>query len=169
MDPANTFESPGTYSALRSEYGLLALGSTYLLWRNRKKVRWPVAGALFYYNDVIGYIPGAIAYRRSKDKKIPKAYYALYNVMHSAITGATVAALWARFVRPEWALLGIPIHIGIDRGLFGNFLKPFSVPFEPEPHPAWEEAKPKLSQPWQQVEVASANGAGAAETPASTA
>jgi hypothetical protein len=154
MDPANMFETPTTYRALRAEYGLLAATSAYMLWRQRREVRWPIAAALFLYNDTVGYIPGAIAYRRSADKKIGRRYYAAYNVMHSALTGALVGAAWAKLVRPEWALLGIPLHIGIDRAVFGNFLKSFSVPFEPEPHPVWEQVRERLQQPWPGASVA---------------
>ena len=165
MDAHNTFETPTTYRALRAEYALVLGASGYLLWRNRRDVRWPVAGALFYYNDVFGYIPGAIAYRRSESKRISKGYYAAYNIAHSAVTGAVVAGLWARFVKPEWALLGIPLHIGIDRAVFGNFLKPFSVTFEPETHPAWERVKDEVTRPAPAVSAASASGNGAASAP----
>src|SRR5437588_750901 len=65
MDPANTFETRTTYRAMRAEYGIVGAASGYLLWRNRKRVRWPVAIALFAWSDTVGYIPGAIAYRRS--------------------------------------------------------------------------------------------------------
>jgi hypothetical protein len=155
MDAANMFETPTTYRAMRAEYGLLAAVSAYLLWRRRREVRWPVAAGLFLYNDTLGYVPGAIAYRLSSDKRIAKGYYAAYNLMHSAITGAVVAAVWARLIGPEWALLGIPLHIGVDRAAFGNFLKPFSVPFEPEPHPIWEQVRDRLAQPWPGMRAAS--------------
>ena len=157
MDAANMFETPTTYRAMRAEYGLLAGASAYLLWRRRKEVRWPVAAGLFLYNDTLGYVPGAIAFRLSSDKKIAKPYYAAYNVMHSAITAAVVAAVWAKLIRPEWALLGIPLHIGVDRAAFGNFLKPFSVPFEPEAHPVWEQVRERLTQPWPGESVAAAS------------
>jgi hypothetical protein len=156
MDPVNTFDTHATHRAVRVEYGLLAAGCGYLLWRNRREVRWPVALGLFLYNDTLGYVPGAIAYRRSADKKIAKSYYMAYNTMHSGVWGSIAAATWARFVRPEWALLGIPLHIGIDRGLFGNTLKPFSVPFEPEPHPVWQAVRSQLEQPWPGAAVAAA-------------
>lgn len=148
MDAANTFDTKGTNAAVRAEYTLLTAASLYLLWKKRSEVRWPVAAALFWYTDVIGYIPGAIAYRRSGTKRIPKGYYAAYNVLHSAVSASVVAALWARLVRPEWAMLGMPLHIGVDRGVLGNFLKPYSVAFEPEVHPAWERVREELSQPW---------------------
>jgi hypothetical protein len=148
MDAANTFETDATYRAMRAEYAILGAVSGYLLWRQRKQVRWPVALALFAWSDTVGYVPGAIAFRRSENKQISKGYYAAYNVAHSGITATMLAAAWSRLVRPEWALLGIPFHIGIDRSVFGNFLKPFSVPFEPEPHPVWAEVKGQLSAPW---------------------
>jgi len=157
MDGANMFETPATYRAIRSEYVLLAAGSAYMLYKKRGEVRWPVAAGLFLYNDTLGYLPGAIAYRRSPSRKIPKAYYAAYNLMHSGLTAVAVGAAWAKLVRSEWALLGIPLHIGFDRGIFGNFLKPFSVPFEPEPHPAWERVRDELFKPWEGF---SADGAG---------
>jgi hypothetical protein len=154
VDAVNTFDTPATHNAMRAEYALLTAASGYLLLRNRKRVRWPTAIALFAYSDAVGYLPGAIAYRKSADKRISKGYYGAYNVAHSALTGAVVAGLWARFVRPEWALLAIPLHLGGDRSLFGNFLKPCSVPFEPErAHPAWEQVRAQLKEPWAGEEV----------------
>ncbi len=151
MDAANTFDTPGTYRALRAEYGLLGAASAYLLWRNRRNVRWPVAAIMLLYGDAIGYVPGAVAYRRSHGGRVPRGYYAAYNAMHSALTGTAVAATWAKFRRPEWALLAIPLHIGVDRAFFGNFLKSFSVSFEPRPHPVWERVRGELSTPWDET------------------
>lgn len=160
MDSTNLFDTPTTHNVMRAEYGLIAAASGFLLMRKRKQVRWPVAIALFAYNDLIGYVPGAIAYRRSKDKDISKGYYLAYNVMHSGLTGALVGALWARKVRREWALLAIPLHLGGDRALFGNMLKPFSVPFEPEAHPAWKAVADQLRQPWPGMRAATAQADG---------
>src|ERR1700686_1644853 len=151
MDAANLFETPATYRAMRAEYGLLAAASAYLLWRRRKEVRWPLAVGLFLYNDTLGYVPGAIAYRLSSRKRIAKGYYGAHNLMPSAMTGAVVAGVPAKLIRPEWALLGTPFPIGIDRAAFGNFLKPFSVPFEPHPHPVWAQVRHELFQPWAGV------------------
>jgi uncharacterized membrane protein YfcA len=148
MDAANTFETPATYRALRAEFGLVGFGAGYLMWRNRKHVRWPVAVGLLLSNDLIGYVPGAIAYRRSPDGRVPRRYYAAYNVAHSVLTASVVAALWSKRHGPEWALLAIPLHIGIDRGFFGNFMRPFSVAFEPRAHPAWQQVRDQLNAPW---------------------
>jgi hypothetical protein len=157
MDAVNTFETPATYRALRAEYGLLALAAGYTLWRKRRSVRWPAAAALFLYNDLVGYLPGALAYRRSADGRVGRRYYVAYNAAHSVLTASAVAATWSKARGPEWALLAIPLHIGIDRGLFGNFMKPFSVAFEPRLHPAWEQARPQLTTPW------AGNGSAAAD------
>ena len=144
MDAANRFESRTTYRLLRLEY-LAALGvSVFLFFGHLGQVRWWPAIALFVYIDLIGYIPGAIAYHRSTTKRIPKTYYVLYNTMHSFATQAVVALLWAWLVRPEWALLALPIHLCGDRSLFGNFLKPFCVSFEPVEHPAFRRLRAEL-------------------------
>ena len=47
--------------------------------------------------------------------------------------------MWCLLVRPEWALLALPIHLCGDRAIFGNFLKPFGLSFEPVAHPAYKE------------------------------
>jgi len=57
--------------------------------------------------------------------------------MHSLVTAAAIAGLWALLIGPEWALLALPIHLFGDRGVFGNSLKPFGVPFEPHRVPAF--------------------------------
>jgi len=144
MDLANQFESKTTYRLIRAEY-LVALGvCLYLFIAHIDEIRWLPAIALFAYIDVLGYIPGTIAYHRSATKRISKAYYVAYNTMHSFVTQAAVAGLWAWLIGPEWALLAIPIHLCGDRALFGNFLKPFSVTFEPTAHPAYLRLRAEL-------------------------
>jgi hypothetical protein len=137
MDAANRFETRTTYNLIRLEYGVGLAVSLVLFGLHFGDVRWLPAVGLFVYIDLIGYLPGAIAYHRSKTKRISKAYYVLYNTMHSLATQAVVVGLWAWLIGWEWALLAIPIHLFGDRALFGNFLKPFAVDFEPVPHPAF--------------------------------
>lgn len=137
MDAANPFETPRTFQLHRAEY-LVGFGVATVLgvW-HWDEIRWLPALLLFLYIDVIGYLPGAIAFRRSRTGQISKVYYVLYNTMHSLITQAAVVGLWILLIGPEWALIVIPFHLFADRGLFGNFLKPFNLPFEPHPHPAY--------------------------------
>ncbi|MFG2463572.1 hypothetical protein ACGFWE_41915 [Streptomyces sp. NPDC048523] len=137
MDQANPFETPRTFSLHRAEYLVGFAVSTGLIIANLGEIRWIPFIALFFYIDLIGYIPGAIAFRRSKGEPIPKAYYVLYNVMHSLITQGAVAAVWCWVAGPEWALLALPFHLFGDRGLFGNFMKSFALPFEPVRQPGY--------------------------------
>src|SRR4051794_3768534 len=107
MDSHNLFETPTTYRALQAEYlvGLAVAGA--LLASHAGDVRILPALVLFFYNDLVGYIPGAIAYRRG-DGRIAKTYYVLYNVMHSIVTSVLVAGVWALAVKPEWAMVVMP-------------------------------------------------------------
>ncbi len=41
----------------------------------------------------------------------------------------------------------MPIHLCGDRALFGNFLKPFRVPFEPAALPAFTQFEKRLREP----------------------
>lgn len=138
MDQKNPFESPNTFRLHRAEYLAGFILSIVLIILHFGEIRWVPFIVLFAYIDLIGYIPGAIAFRRSSNHQIPKTYYVLYNVMHSLITQSIVVGVWLWVVGPEWALLAIPFHLFGDRGLFGNFLKPFALPFEPTPTPGYD-------------------------------
>src|SRR5947209_16968602 len=121
MDIKNPYESPVTFNLHRAEY-LLGFGITIaLMVVHFTEINWITAMALFLYIDLIGYIPGAIAYRRSADRRISKIYYILYITMHSLITCTVVVGLWLWLFGPEWALLAVPFHVFGDRGVFGNF------------------------------------------------
>ncbi|KRV46508.1 hypothetical protein AQ490_11480 [Wenjunlia vitaminophila] len=137
MDGKNHFETPTTYRLLRAEYGLGLVVASTLFFVHLGDINWWAFAGLFVYIDLIGYIPGAIVYHRSKDKQISKVYYVLYNTMHSLVTQGLVTLLWIWLWGPEWALLALPIHLCGDRALFGNFLKPFALHFEPVAHPAY--------------------------------
>lgn len=131
MDAKNRFETKTTFALSRLEWlGFLAV-SLVLAFQHRTEIRWGVFVLLFAVIDVVGYIPGAIAYRRSPDRRVPRGYYVAYNTMHSLFTAGVIAGAWALFLGPEWALLALPVHLMGDRALFGNSLKPFGVAFEP--------------------------------------
>jgi hypothetical protein len=146
MDNRNLFETQVTYRLLRLEYLVALFICLGLAILHYQEIRWWAFILLFSYIDLIGYIPGAIAYRMAKGHPLPKVFYVLYNSMHSMLSAMLVAALWAWLVRPEWALLAIPIHLFGDRSIFGNFLKPFHVSFEPVTHPAYERFLSAYSQ-----------------------
>jgi hypothetical protein len=137
VDSRNRFETSATMLLMRLEWLAALAVSVALSVANLSQVRWPVFIGLFVVIDAIGYLPGAIAFRRSPTGQISRGYYVAYNAMHSLLTGAALVALWALLVGPEWALLAVPIHLFGDRAIFGNTLKPFGVPFEPRAHPAF--------------------------------
>ena len=147
MDAVNHFESKTTYSLIRLEY-LGALGvAFYFFFAHLGEINWWAFAFLFLYIDLIGYIPGAIAFHRSATKRISKTYYVLYNTMHSMFTQGVVTLLWGLVFGWEWALLALPIHLCGDRALFGNFLKPFGVTFEPVEHPAFTRLRSEVETP----------------------
>jgi hypothetical protein len=94
MDAANPFETPTTYRLHRLEYLVGFAVATVLIILHLGDIRWLPFVGLFLYIDLIGYLPGAIAFHRSKTKRISRAYYVLYNVMHSLVTQSIVVGLW---------------------------------------------------------------------------
>jgi hypothetical protein len=159
VDARNRFETRTTFALARLEWLVALVVAVALALIHIGEIRWPVFIAFFLVIDVIGYLPGAVAFRRSADGHIPRGYYVAYNTMHSLAFNAVVVAAWCLLVGPEWALLAVPIHLMGDRALFGNSLKPFGVPFEPH-----------LDQHFAEFERRFADGdpAGAPSTPAST-
>jgi len=139
MDSHNLFLTRTTYRLLRAEYGAALIAAVVLALIHLGQVRWPVFIGMFVYIDLIGYLPGAVAYRRARGGDIWRGFYVLYNSTHSLLSATAVAAAWCLLVRPEWALLALPIHLCGDRAVFGNFLKPFGLSFEPVTHPAYQE------------------------------
>lgn len=143
MDPMNRFHTSSTWRLVRLE-SLIALGGLcYLIAAFSSDVRWSRFMLAFVLVDLIGYVPGAIAYRLAAARagrgpvRISAIFHHLYNLCHSFVTVAAVLALW--FVASgevEWAMLALPIHLLGDRGLFGNTYKPTSLSFEPAETPA---------------------------------
>ena len=117
---------------LRAEYAVALAVCVVAFFGHIGEIRWIPAVVLIAYIDVFGYLPGpSWAHRRAENHEISRAYYVLYNTMHSFVTQSVVVGLWIWIHGFEWALLVIPIHLCADRAIFGNFMKSFSVPFEP--------------------------------------
>ncbi|WP_329110219.1 hypothetical protein OG792_15015 [Micromonospora sp. NBC_01699] len=168
MDARNRFETKATFELARLEWLVALVVAVVLAVIHIGEIRWAVFVGFFLIIDLIGYIPGAIAFRRSADGHIPRGYYVAYNTMHSLAFNAVLVGAWCLLVGPEWALLAVPIHLMGDRALFGNSLKPFGVPFEPhlDPHFAEFEQRFAGSGPGTGTGGGSGTG-GAASTPAS--
>ena len=135
MDSHNHFETKTTFALSRLEWIAGLSACSILAMQHLSEIRWSVFIGLFVVIDLIGYVPGAIAYRRSATGDISRGLYLAYNLMHSLATWSVLLGLWIWSLGPQWALLAVPIHLFGDRALFGNSLKPFGVAFEPSTHP----------------------------------
>ena len=135
MDTKNRFHTNETWLWTRAEYVAVMLVLSLMVILHARDVMWGRFVFAFVIIDVIGYVPGAIAYHRQGGGKIAPIYHHLYNVTHSFLTGGAVVMLWTLATgAPEWAMLAIPIHYLGDRGVFGNVYKPTSLSFEPVAH-----------------------------------
>lgn len=166
MDALNHFETRTTFRLIRLEYAAGLAGAFYLLFTHLEAVDWWAFVVLFVYIDVVGYLPGALAYRRSATKEIPRVYYVLYNTMHSLVTQGAVALVWALAGGPLWSLLALPIHLFGDRALFGNFLKPFGLKFEPSVHPDFATLQRSVEDTAARPSASAAGATGTASRPA---
>ena len=152
MDARNTFETPTTAKLARSEWLGFLLVAAVLAIMNAGEVNWWLFAGLFVIIDLIGYLPGMIAHRRSRDGSVPKVFYVLYNSMHCLLTWTVILSAATLLVGWQWAMLAVPLHLFGDRALFGNSLKPFGVPFEPQTHPAFAEFSNRYAAagtPWR--------------------
>jgi uncharacterized membrane protein YiaA len=134
MDIHNRFHTEQTFRWVRAEHLALMVGLSLLGGFHLREIHWGHFIAAFVIIDLVGYIPGAVAFRKSGGKKIDAIYYNLYNFTHSYLICGCAVGLWALALgRLEWAMIAVPIHLSGDRGLFGNTYKPISLPFEPMP------------------------------------
>jgi len=118
----------------RAEYLALMTASALLMLLHAGELSWVRAVIAFAAIDLIGYLPGARAFRRAGKRPIPAIYHHLYNVTHNFLTAAVVTAAWALAAGGlEWAMLALPLHLAGDRGIFGNGFKPTALPFEAHP------------------------------------
>jgi len=141
MDAKNRFFTPGTYTLTRLEYLFLLLILAGLAVQHYQAINWWIFVALIAITDGIGYIAGAIAHRRQQaGGRVAPIFYILYNAMHNVFFAALVMGIWWYYLGFDWTLLAMPIHLCIDRSIFGNFFKPIGgVAFEPQVHPAFAE------------------------------
>lgn len=140
MDIKNPLHTAGTYRLARAEQLAVVILCMVLLVWHWNEVNWWRAVVAFWIIDIVGYLPGAIAYRRKGGGRIPAIYHHLYNIAHTYLVVGALVAVWAWVTGPEWAMLAVPFHLGVDRGVFGNVFKPVVLPFEPVPLPeVWPE------------------------------
>ena len=133
MDTYHRFHTTGSYWLMRAEHIAIVLIGIVLVFWHWSELNWLRFIAVFVSADLLGYLPGAIAYRRAGRNQIAPLYHYLYNLTHCYLTWLPITAWWVWSIGSwEWAMLAIPIHLSGDRGVFGNVFKPISLPFEPE-------------------------------------
>ena len=146
MDTKNRYHTNGTYLHMRLEHGVVVIVCSVLTLLHVGELNWWRFIAAFAIIDVIGYVPGAVAFRRRGGGRIPPVYHYLYNTMHSYLTAALLVGAWALAINGfEWAMMAFPIHLSGDRSLFGNVFKPTTLYFEPiavSPQQGMGRAKP---------------------------
>jgi len=145
MDPKNRYHTEGAYLHERLEHVTLVIVCSLLTLLHLDQVSWWRFVAAFGLVDLIGYLPGAVAFRRGGGSRIAPLYHHLYNITHSYLTAALIIGAWALAAGGfEWAMLALPIHLSGDRGLFGNIFKPTALYFEPigtVSHPGVKQAE----------------------------
>lgn len=154
MDTVNTFYTATTAKVARAEsFGLLVV-CTVLALTHLADINWWIFAALFVVIDLVGYLPGMLAYRRSPDRSIARIYYVLYDVMHCYVTWTVLLGAAVLIGGWQWAYLAVPLHLLGDRGLFGNAVKSTVVPFEPVRLPQFETFLRQLDaspHPWRPI------------------
>lgn len=131
MENIDRFHSDRSWFWTRAEHTTLVIALCVLVGLHAGEVAWPHFLAAFTVIDLVGYLPGAIAFRRAGGDAIAPIYHHLYNVTHSYLTAGIAIGIWTLTSGgPEWAMLAVPIHLSGDRGIFGNIYKPVSLPFE---------------------------------------
>jgi hypothetical protein len=84
--------TPTTYRTLRLEFAVAMIASGVALLAHWNQINWPAFIALFSYIDIIGYIPGAIAWRRNHGRLDTRVYHVLYNATHNFLTAGAAPA-----------------------------------------------------------------------------
>lgn len=134
MDTKHRFHTDSTYLLMRLEHLTVVILASILGFMHLDQLNWWRFITVFLLIDLIGYIPGAVAYHRQGGGRIRPIYHYLYNITHSYLTAGLIIGVWAFLLggQLEWAMLAFPIHLSGDRGIFGNVYKPLALPFEPE-------------------------------------
>ena len=118
-----------TFWLLRIEYICLLIISLIALYQNIEQINWIQFILIFALIDLIGYIPGYLYVKRSNQQVPNRTFYILYNLTHNFGVIFLILFICWQLNWLSWSFLAIPIHLFGDRGLLGNFYKPFTSPF----------------------------------------
>src|ERR1700751_5119505 len=103
MDNANRLPTRNKWPWVRVEQVTITLGLSALVVLQRREVNWERFLVAFGVIDIVGYLPGAIAFRCAKGGTILPIFYRLYNFTHNYLIAIIAAGLWAVAVgHVEW-------------------------------------------------------------------
>jgi len=151
MDPENTFFTRRTAQLMRLDYVcLLALSLCAMVAQWSELELWHFVAAIAW-QDLLGYYPAAAVYYWPRPsgtvRRLPRAFYVVYNLTHGVpLNLAVLSVWWAANSGWEPAMLAIPIHLCIDRGVFGRYYKSFCIAFEPVRHDLFREFSRQLDE-----------------------
>lgn len=142
MDPSNLFFTRRTAWLMRLDYLAILAVLLGLLWVQRAELNLLHFLIAIAWQDVAGYYPAAAVHfwprRLGGTGRVPRWMYVLYNFIHGIPLNAAVLLAWL-WAAGGWqpAMLALPIHLCIDRGVMGRFYKSFCIAFESVPHPEY--------------------------------
>jgi hypothetical protein len=156
MDYRNFFATRNIALYGRLDYIAMLLLCAALLWQHRAGLDWLVFFIAIAWQDAIGYYPAALLYYLRRPaapgrRRVPVFFYYLYNAVHGVLLNLAVLLAWMHVAGGwRWEMLAIPVHLCIDRGVFGLFYKSRKISFIPVEHHAYAEFRHKLEQtaPW---------------------
>lgn len=103
---------------------LIATASFY------QQINWIHYLLLFWVIDIFGYWPGLIYTKVSKKEIIHPIFYRIYNTMHDLSTIFIIAIAYISWSDAPYSILGVCLHVSIDRGLLGNYHKNSTYKFK---------------------------------------
>ncbi|NET58429.1 MAG: hypothetical protein F6K47_20420 [Symploca sp. SIO2E6] len=118
-----------TFWLLRIEFFALLVVSLILFYQHLQDINWIHFAFFFAIIDLIGYLPGYFYVKYTKQTVPSRYFYILYNITHNFVLFFMVAFILWQLNLLTWSFLAVPIHLFGDRGLLGNFYKPFTSPF----------------------------------------
>lgn len=147
MDNKNLFVSRNIYYYNRLDYIVLLISCLILIYYNWGDFN-SISFILMLVWPELGFYPAAFWYffkSDSDNRSVPEIFYYIYNISHGVVANLSVILIWMYIADGfQWAMLAFPVHLGIDRGLFGLFYKSRKISFIPKEHPDYSVFKKSL-------------------------
>jgi len=148
MDYKNQFVTKNIYYYSRLDYLVGLVGCLVLMYLNYESINIWVFILILALPDVIGYYPAAMLYYlrpKSSRRRVPVVFYYIYNLSHGVFLNTVCCFVWSYYAGGlQFEMLAFPIHLCIDRGVFGLFYKSRKISFVPVEHGLYSRFKNDL-------------------------